>query len=63
MSDHPSLHRNNIRPEFRAADGAGAGAPSLGRVTARETNAALKAWSKKHPSPFNFCRKPKPISQ
>ena len=61
MSDHPSLHRNNIRAEFRASDGAGA--PSLGRVTARETNAKLREWSKKNPSPFNFCRKPKANSK
>ena len=50
MSDHPSLHRNNIRAEFHSA---GDTTPaSLGRFAASETAAALKAWGKKHPNPF-----------
>lgn len=61
MSDHPSLHRNNIRPEFQAA--ADAGAPAMSRAGAKESTAALRKWSKAHPSPFNFCRSPKPTAK
>jgi hypothetical protein len=44
-----NLRRHNLRSEFLAGD---AEPPSLGQFTARDTAAALKVWTKKHPNPF-----------
>ncbi len=54
---HPIMNRSHIRHEFKACEGAGGTIPT--RKQAGKERAALKAWAKKNPSPFNFNRRPK----
>ena len=51
------MNRSHIRHEFKACEGAGGTIPT--RKQAGKERAALKAWAKKNPSPFNFNRRPK----